>query len=222
MDLTVRDAAKLLETTEAAIYRWIRDGELPCHRVGDRYRLNRVELLEWASRRQMKVSPDIFQDEQALPKRLLAGAIGRGGVVYDLDGPDKRSILSAVCAMLPLPKGVNRAELHNVLLAREQLASTAIGNGITIPHPRSPIVVGVTEPLVTMAFLKKPMDFAALDGRPVHTLFVTLSTTIRLHLQILSHLMFVLQDEPFRALLTQRPAADVILKQLELIESRIG
>jgi len=46
MDLTVRDAAKLLATSEKTIYRWIHEGELPCHRVSDRYRLNRVELLE--------------------------------------------------------------------------------------------------------------------------------------------------------------------------------
>ena len=48
MDLTVKDAARLLQTTERALYRWIRQGNLPCHRVNEKIRLNRVELLEWA------------------------------------------------------------------------------------------------------------------------------------------------------------------------------
>jgi len=222
MDLTVRDAAKLLATSEKNVYRWIHEGTLPCCRVSDRYRLNRVELLEWASRRQMTVSPEIFQDEQQeIGKLLLTEAMKRGGMIYDLPGEDKKSVLPAICAAMPVPKSVNREELHSVLLAREQLASTAIGNGIAIPHPRSPIVVGVTQPLVTLAFLKKPVDFGALDGRLVHTLFVTLSTTIRLHLQILSHLMFVLQSLEFRKLLSQRAGAEVLLKEIENIEGRI-
>ncbi len=222
MDLTVRDAARLLATSEKTVYRWIHDGTLPCYRVSDHYRLNRVELLEWASQRQMNVAPDIFEDEQELPGQLLTDAIRRGGVVYELAGDDKRSVLSAVCAALPLPPSANREELQNVLLAREQLASTAIGNGIAIPHPRSPIVVGVTQPLVTIAFLQKPVDFGALDGRPVHTLFVTLSTTVRLHLQILSHLMFVLQDAPFRGMLRERGAAEMVIKQVETLEAQIA
>lgn len=223
MDLTVKDAARLLQTTEKSVYRWIHDGVLPCHRVSDRYRLNRVELIEWASERQMKLSPEIFEDEQRPPSKvILADSLKRGGVIYDLPGADKASVLPAVCKALPLPPQVNREELHNVLLAREQLASTAIGNGIAIPHPRSPIVVGVTQPLVTMAFLKQPVDFGALDGRPVTTLFVTLSTTVRLHLQILSHLMYVLQDAQFRKLLAQRATAEAILKHVESVESKIA
>ena len=48
MDLTAKDAAKLLRVSEDTIYGWIRNGTLPSYRVKDRFRLNRVELLEWA------------------------------------------------------------------------------------------------------------------------------------------------------------------------------
>ena len=104
-------------------------------------------------------------------------------MIHESAGQDKSAALAAICALLPLPETVNREEVRNVLLAREQLASTAIGNGIAIPHPRSPIVVGVTQPLLTVAFLRQPIDFAALDGRPLHTLverMLSVTTTVKL------------------------------------------
>lgn len=223
MDLTVKDAARLLQTSEQTLYRWIHDGTLPCYKVSDKYRLNRVELLEWATSRRIKVSPEIFAEEpQALPQRLLCEALRRGGVICDLEGADKKSVLQALCQALPLPPKVNREELFSVLLAREALSSTGIGNGIAIPHPRSPIVLGVTQPTVTLAFLKRPVEFGAVDGRPVTMLFAIISTTVRLHLQMLSHLMYVLQNNDFRALLQTRAGAEALLGEVEKIESQLG
>lgn len=193
MDLTVKDAARLLNSSEDTIYRWIRDGTLPSYQVNEKYRLNRVELLEWATSRGRKVSPEIFHDEEAaVPDKLLADAVRRGGVMYDLEATDKRTALRAVCDRIALPANVNRDELFNVLLAREALGSTGIGNGIAIPHPRGPIILGVKEPEVSVVFLKQPIDFGAVDGTPVGTLVVIISTTVRLHLKLLSHLMYAI------------------------------
>ncbi len=220
MDLTVKDAARLLSTSESQVYRWIHDGSLPCHRVSDKYRLNRVELLEWATARRMKVSPDIFAGASELPGRhILTNALRRGGVIHDLPGADEPAVLRELCQRLALPPSVDRQELYRMLLAREELSSTAIGHGIAIPHPRGPIVLGVSDPTVTLAFLQQPIDFAALDGRPVTTLFAIISVNVRGHLQLLSHLMFALQDESFRALLARRPEANEVFSRAEQIES---
>jgi nitrogen PTS system EIIA component len=224
MDLTVKDAARLLNTTENTLYRWIHDGTLPCYRVNEKYRLNRVELLEWATARKMKISPEIFTDAPDTPPKpmLLAGALQRGGVKYDLEGTDKKTVLKAVCDALPLGEAVNRTDLYSVLLAREALSSTAIGNGIAIPHPRSPIVLGVNQPTVILVFLKQPIDFGALDGKPVTTLFTIISTTVRLHLQVLSHLMYVLQNQEFQSLLASRAQPEVLHQHAARIEAQIG
>ena len=60
MKLTVRDAAKLLDTNEEAIYRWIRAGSIPCQRIGDHYRFHRTELLAWATEHGLSVSAQAF------------------------------------------------------------------------------------------------------------------------------------------------------------------
>jgi len=223
MDLTAKDAARLLNVPEDTIYTWIRNGTVPSYRVRDKYRLNRVELLEWATARNIKVSPEIFRDNGVRPPDLLlSNALRRGGVIYDLDCRDKSSALRAVCDVLPLPPKVDREELHSVLVAREALCSTGIGHGVAIPHPRGPIVLGIPEPQVTLGFLRQPIEYGALDNKPVSILFVIVSTTVHIHLLLLSHLMYGLQDQEFRRLLDRRVTQDQILAKLEMIEARVA
>ncbi|TWT46091.1 Nitrogen regulatory protein [Phycisphaerae bacterium RAS1] len=222
MDLTAKDAARMLNVNEDQIYAWIRNGTLPSYRVKDRYRLNRVELLEWAAARSIKVAPEFFhENQQADGDLLLTGALARGGVLQDVPCTDKTSALREVCARLKLPEQIDRDELLSVLLAREALCSTGIGNGVAIPHPRGPIVLGLAEPSVSLAFLSQPIDYRALDKKPVTVLFVIISTTVHIHLTLLSHLMFALQDGQFRELLDRRAAEDAILTKSAEIERRV-
>src|SRR6266545_2047263 len=161
MDLTVKDAAKLLNVTENAIYRWIHDGSLPSYRLNEKYRLNRVELLEWATARNLKVSPAIFQDadDARAPRGLLGDALAAGGALYDVEGDNKAAVLKSLCDRLKLPTAVKPKDLYSVLMAREALGSTGIGNGIAVPHPRSPLILGVKTPAVALVFLKQPIEF---------------------------------------------------------------
>src|SRR5438034_985186 len=62
---------------------------------------------------------------------------------------------------------------------REALQSTGVGDGIAIPHVRNPIVLHVSRPMITLCFLERPIDFGALDGKPVHVLFSLISPTVR-------------------------------------------
>lgn len=222
MDLTAKDAARMLNLPEEQIYAWIRNGTLPSYRIKDRYRLNRVELLEWAAARDIKVAPEFFRGKQETNGDLvLTNSLTRGGVLSDVAGADKSSVLKEVCARLRLPTQFDRDELHSVLVAREALCSTGIGNGIAIPHPRGPIVLGLAEPHVTLAFLREPIDYRALDKKPVSILFVIISTTVHVHLMLLSHLMFALQDAEFRAMLAQRASEETIIAKSAEIERRV-
>jgi PTS system nitrogen regulatory IIA component len=152
---------------------------------------------------------------------LLTSALRRGGVLRDIVSRDKASVLKEICASLQLPPEIDRDELHSVLIAREALCSTGIGNGFAIPHPRGPIVLGLAEPQVTLALLHEPIDYQALDKKPVSVLFAIISTTVHVHLTMLSHIMFALQDNEFRGLLYQRADDETILLKSAEIEGRI-
>jgi PTS system nitrogen regulatory IIA component len=221
--LTVRDAAALLNVSEKSVYRWIKQGVLPAYRIDDQYRINRTELLEWATARKMHVSPEIFSEPELEggPAPTLEEALRAGGIHYRIKGRDKALVLRAVVEVLDLPDDVDREFLYQVLLAREALGSTGVGDGIAIPHVRNPIVLHLTSPIVTLCFLEQPVDFGALDGQPVHTLFTLISPTVRAHLHLLSRLAFVLRDPGFSAAVREQAPPDAIRGALRAAEAAV-
>src|SRR5512139_2013197 len=221
--LTVREAAALLNTSEKSVYRWIKQGLLPAYRINDQYRINRAELLEWATARKLHVSPEIFaepESEGGAPPALV-DALRAGGIHYRVGGRDKASVLRAVVETMKLPEDVDPEFLYQVLLAREELGSTGIGDGIAIPHVRNPIVLHLSRPSVTLCFLEQPVDFGALDGQPVATLFTLISPTIRAHLHLLSRLSFALRDRRFNAAIRTQASREEIFEALREAEAAV-
>jgi len=213
MQLSVKDVSELLSISEKTVYRWINERKLPGYRLSGQYRFNRAELLEWATANRINVSPRIFEEPVSSVGTLpeLSDALEAGGIFYRLAGKDKPSVLRNVVEMLRLPDKVDREFLLQVLLAREALESTAIGDGIAIPHVRNPIVLHVAQPMVTLCFLEKAVDFGALDNRPVHTLFTLISPTVKAHLHLLSRLAFALRNPHFKSLVVRQAGRDEIL-----------
>ena len=128
--LTVREAAALLNTSEKSVYRWIKQGLLPAYRINDQYRINRAELLEWATARRLHVSPEIFAEPESEGEAppSLGEALRAGGIHYRVGGHDKASVLHAVVDTMKLPEDLDPEFLYQVLLARDQSASR-IGPG---------------------------------------------------------------------------------------------
>jgi len=221
MQLTVRDVAGLLKVTEKTIYRWLKNGSLPAYRVNSQYRFSRAELLEWATAHQINVSVDVFREpsETEVSSQALSEALSLGGIYYRIEGENKESALRNVVSLMRLPAEVDREFLLQVLLAREAMASTAIGDGIAIPHVRNPIVLHVTEPIVCLSFLEKPIDFGALAGKPVSCLFTLVSPTVKAHLHLLSRLAYILRDKGLRGILQKQGSRDEILSGIARIES---
>jgi nitrogen PTS system EIIA component len=224
MNLTVRDAARILNVSEKSVYRWIKQEIIPVYQINEQYRFNRAELLEWATSRKINVSPEIFAEPEGVdsPPPNLSEALAAGGIYYRMGGTDKASVLQAVVDVMKLPEEVDRKFLYQVLLAREALGSTGIGDGIAIPHVRNPIVLHVVRPMVTLCFLERPVEFGALDGQVVSTLFTLISPTVRAHLHLLSRLGFALRDPEFKAAVTKQAAREQIVESLKKAEIAMG
>jgi PTS system nitrogen regulatory IIA component len=224
MNLCVRDAASLLKVSEKTIYRWIKQQTVPAYRVQDQYRFNRAELLEWATSRRLNVSSEIFLEPEAAgqPVPSLLAALEAGGVFYRVSGSDKEGALREVVQVLRLPEEVDREFLLRVLLAREAIAPTAIGDGIAIPHVRNPVVLHVGRPSLALCFLERPIDYGALDGKPVGTLFTIISPTTRAHLHLMSKLSFVLRDARVRRVVREQATRQKILHQVGRAEEQLA
>jgi PTS system nitrogen regulatory IIA component len=223
MQLTVKDTAGILNVSEKTIYRWIKQEAIPFYRIHEQIRFNRAELLEWATSRRIQVSPAIFSEGDPNPSPLpsLSDALKAGGVAYRIGGDTLPTVLRSVVEFLKLPEEVDREFLYQVLQAREMLGSTGIGQGIAIPHVRNPVVLHVSKPTVTLCFLENPVDFKALDGQPVNTLFTLISPTVRAHLHLLARLGFVLHDPDFKAALQRQASRDDLMETLSRAEAAI-
>jgi PTS system nitrogen regulatory IIA component len=221
MQLTLREAAGYLGVTEPVLRRWIADRDLPVHEVDERVYLNAVELWEWAVEHGVQASRRLLEHARRAPDTVppIAELLRAGGIFHDIEAPDKLSVLREFVARLPLPPEQNRDALLSVLEAREAMGSTGFGDGIAIPHVRNPIVLHVAQPFVTLGLLRHPVDFDAVDDRPVHALFMVVSPTVPVHLRILGQLGFLLRDETLRAMLRDRAGAESIIERIEMLEA---
>lgn len=221
MNLTVKDAAPLLGVSEKTLYRWIKQSTIPAYRVHEQYRFNRAELLEWATSRRINLAPEMFQEPETdgLTLPSLAEVLESGGIFYRIEGKRRNEVLAQAVAHFRLPDGSDRDYLLKLLIAREHLASTAVGDGIAIPHVRHPEAIYVAAPTVSLCFLEHEVDFRALDGKPVHILFALISPTLRAHLHLLSTLSLCLKNSLFRDVLRRPGGREEILAVLRRTEA---
>ena len=222
MQLTLRQAAPYFSVEEATLRRWIKKRGLPVHKVNEQLYLNPVELWQWAMENGVVVSRRLLEDSRQVADEVppLSALLETGGIHLDVGGADKSEALRDVVARLPLPPDFDRDFLVTVLEAREAMGSTGIGDGIAIPHARNPILLHVEQPLVALCLLRHPVDFDAVDGIPVHALFVVISPTVPVHLKILARLGLVLRDADLRRLLKERASADQIRACVKGLENR--
>ena len=101
------------------------------------------------------------------------------------------------------------------------MASTGIGNGIAIPHPRDPLSRPPEMPAITTCFLKKPVDFNAIDDQPVSVCFVLISPTVKHHLHLLSRLSYCIRDKAFVAFLHRHPDAVDLYSRVAAVERQL-
>lgn len=222
MNLCVRDVAGLLGVSEKTVYRWIAQNRLPTHRVSDQHRFNRAEVLEWATAQRIPLSPKILEEPGDAVIPSLADALRAGGIHYRICGTDKASVLRSVVDVMPLAEEVDREFLLQVLLARESVGSTGIGDGIAIPHVRNPVVFHITRPMLALCFLENPIDFQSIDSKPVHTLFTIVSPTIKAHLSLLSRLTYGLRDSAFAEGVRKHASREEIIRAADALELALG
>ncbi len=224
MNLTINDIVEIFAVPEQTVNGWIEKKNMPCVKANEQYRFNYIELLDWALEKKIKLTPEVLAlgDHENHNSGILYQAIKNGHIHYDIPGDHREDVLKTVVDLLPLPLNLNRKSLWQMLVAREQMMSTAIGNGIAIPHTRNPLVLHIDHPSVTVCFLKKPVDFKAVDGNPVFILFTILSPSVKKHLAILSRLAFCLQNTQLQEYLRAKASEEQILAEIRIIESKLS
>lgn len=221
MQLSIEKIACALDLPKGKIERWIRQGRIPLVRQDNMCTFDRQNLERWASQHNLAFRPGEPQLQECglSDHTSLVAALNNGGVHRDVPGTRPLEVLREAVDRIDCIPAPDKPLILEKLIEREALASTGIGKGIAIPHPREPESMGISMSAVAACFLSAPIDFQALDGRPVSILFILLSPTVQVHLQILSRLSFCLRQEDFIAFLFPPPEPAALVSRLGQMES---
>ncbi len=92
--------------------------------------------------------------------------------LFDVTGGSKKRVLEFFSTFIAQnTPSLDSQEVFSRLIGRERLGSTGVGNGVAIPHARSP---HCRQPMASFLRLAEPVDFDAIDGEPVDLVFVLL------------------------------------------------
>lgn len=131
-------------------------------------------------------------------------------VVADLKGQTKNEVLRELAVALKDAGQITDVNTAvDVMLEREKLGSTGIGDGIAIPHGK---LKGLGNILCAFGRSQKGVSFDSVDRKPVHIFFLLLAPedSAGLHLKMLSRISRILRDQAFRRkLLEQTTQADL-------------
>jgi PTS system nitrogen regulatory IIA component len=209
--ISVREAADLIGVSQKTVYRWIKDGRVPSYRLGGQHFLERSEVNDLIIREgSLPIPEGVAEDEQDEDVSLREMLV-KGGVFYRISGTTKREVLLNALGMV---RGLDEKvadPLFRMFLAREELASTGIGDGIAVPHARGSLVGYVSQPALSLSFLERPVDYGALDGKPVQALFLLISPNVRTHLRILAKLSFALRSPQCKEAILNQSSRETIL-----------
>lgn len=219
--LNCHELARLMDVPLATVTRWAHQGKIPCKLKNDTFAFNRAKIVSWARAHHFHIGK-VTEEETDLeksPRISLARAIEIGGIYDSLDGNDIYSVLQNAVDNISVIKPEDKKRVLDDLILREEIASTGIGNGIAIPHPRRPLDCLTESPALPLFFLKNEIDFNAVDKQPVSVLFMMFSPSTRIHLKLLGALSFSLRNESILSLLKSRVEADVLIREIARIES---
>lgn len=137
-------------------------------------------------------------------------------IIPELRAKHKKGVLEELCRAAAAQEGLEAGSLLEVLLEREKLGSTGIGEGIAIPHGKTE---KINKLLMACGRSREGVDFESMDGKPTHLFFLLIAPeqTAGLHLKALAKISRLLKDQSFREELMASSGAPEIF---ELIASR--
>lgn len=131
-------------------------------------------------------------------------------IALNLNARGKSEVLDQVAKALKGTGGLEAEPILRALQRREQAGSTAVGNGLAIPHARIP---GIDAPVTMFARTTSPIRFGGPDGKPVSEFFVILVPSegaIEAHLQRLRMVAELFSDSAFRTTLAAATSPSAI------------
>jgi nitrogen PTS system EIIA component len=221
MDLTLQDVAELLNVSESTIERWISESKIPYYRLKHQYRFSRSEVENWVlSWKQGHFFESPTVERLGTQQFGLFRSVHKGGVWTDVPGKTKEDVIRAAMKKIAVDLNLDAEVLTDLLLDRERLMPTALGNGIAVPHTRDFLLHEAFD-VVAIVFPKKPVEYGALDGQSVHSLFFLFACDDKRHLHLLAKIAYFCSKKEHLELLKTRPDRVRLLETIKNWEANL-
>lgn len=223
MDLTIQDVSKLLQLSEETLLTWVKSGQIPSYQLNQEYRFSREEIEEWMVRAFNQDDLNITLKEQiaGLQQFNLYRAIHKGFVLHDVVGKTKQEIIRNSMKLIAKSLDLDADALTELLMDRERLMSTALNKGIAVPHTRD-FLLSKAYDVVAIVYPKEPLDYGALDGQKVHTLFFLFACQDKRHLNLLAKIAYFCHQTEHLELLQKGPEKEQLLQIVRNWESQVA
>ena len=139
----------------------------------------------------------------------ILDVLPKEAILADLKAVDKKGVLEELVVPVADISGVNHEDLVKVLMERERLGSTGIGEGIGIPHGK---VKDLDSLILGFGLSRKGVDFDSMDGLPAHIFFllITPENSTGLHLKLLARISRILKNDTYKKKLLHANTRDEI------------
>ena len=210
--LTLKQAAAYLRVTDSVIKEMVHSGIFESVKKGNTVKIQKVDIDEWLDN-----LSDVENEHLALKKAVcrFTDYFKAKFIFLDFEAANK---FEAIAEMAKKAKDLKIVRdhrwLYQVVIAREELVSTAIGDGVALLHPRHHHPSKIKKPTILFGRSKQGIDFDAIDNKPVNLFFMLLLHDDVQHLFSISYISkFLLHEENLNILCnatTHKEIADAL------------
>jgi excisionase family DNA binding protein len=189
--LTVRELAAYVQMSERTLLKMAAAGTVPAVKLGVEWRFKRPVIDAWLADRMGGGDPEALDladvpDGAGVP---LGDLLEERSIVPELGAKDAVAAIEALAARASASGWLSDKKWFvEAVVAREQLASTAMDGGVAFLHTRERNAAKITRPFIVFGRCHAGIDFGAPDGKPTHLFFLLGLKHDKLHLPILGRL----------------------------------
>ncbi len=206
--LTLRQAASYLKVTDSVIREMTKSKVFVAKKIGNTYKIDKAEVDEWLAK----------LNEREVEHLALRRSVCKFSDYFKLKFIHLDFVADnkyeAIGEMSKIAKDLKIVRdhrwLYQVVVAREELVSTAIGKGVALLHPRHFHPSKVKKPSILFGRSATGIEFDAIDNKPVNLFFMLLLQDDIQHLFSISYISKLLMSEAFLKTLSKAKSSEEI------------
>lgn len=218
--MTLGELANYLKISEKSVLRMAHKGEIPVTKVASQWRFMKTMIDDWLiSKMEMNNRTSLTRSiEDGQIDLSLSRLINIEHVIPDIKPGSKKNILAQLIAPLKKEGLISDDNaLLTLLMKREKMVSTALGNNIAIPHIRDPKKFPLNDTFVVLGLCKEGVDFGSLDEKTTYLFFLICTNSEIAHLKIMARIALLTKNTNLiNELLSSKSNDDLMTKLLKI------